>query len=147
MDEIGHSSGSDSSGPEEAPVFQNDRNVILLVDDDEEIRRALRFMLEKNGYGVLEAETSHEALQHYHESSPALVLMDIFLPGDHGINAIGSLLAIDPDARIIAFSGLHQESVVRQALEAGACDFILKPFEIDELLASIREHQKEGTEG
>ena len=113
---------------------------ILIVDDDEQMRRALRLMLEKNGFNVLEACSGEEAEELCKKEQPALVLMDIILPREHGLEAIHEILAFDPAAKIIAFSGIHQESIIRAALEAGAKDFLAKPFGHEEIIAAIRRY-------
>lgn len=100
----------------------------------------MRLMLEKMGYSVLEAGNGADGEAMYKKEKPSLVLMDIILPGEHGLDAIEGILDSDPDARIIAFSGIYQESVVMEALEKGARDFIAKPFSLDEMLATINEH-------
>lgn len=115
---------------------------ILVVEDDETMRKTLRIMLEKTNFCVLEASNGLEAEDVYKKESPSLVLMDIVLPGEHGLDAIKGIIAFDTDARIIAHSGLHQESLVMAALNAGARDFLAKPFELEEIIAAIKKHVK-----
>ena len=116
--------------------------MILVVDDDEQMRKALRLMLEMNGFDVLEAANGAEAKEVYSTDHPHLVLMDIILPGEHGLEAIKGIQTSDPDARIIAFSGVSQESLVKSAIDAGAKDFLAKPFDLEDMLAAIRRHIK-----
>lgn len=115
---------------------------VLVVDDDERVRNALKVMLEKAGYDTVLARNGGEAVKMYSEMAPPLVLMDILLPGQHGLDAIKEIIISDPDARIIAFSGMQQRSMVMAALDAGARDFIGKPFEIEELTVAIKKHMK-----
>ncbi len=115
---------------------------ILIVEDDATMRKTMRVMLEKINFSVLEASNGLEAEEVYKKDLPSLVFMDIVLPGKHGIDAIKGIIEFDTDARIIAYSGLHQESLVMASLDAGARDFIAKPFELEEIITTINKHIK-----
>ena len=115
---------------------------ILIVDDDEQMRKALRIMLEKHDFEVVEASTGAEAETVYKHDQPALVLMDIVLPKEHGLMAIERIVTADPDARIIGISGLHSEEIAASAREAGVKEYIFKPFDMDEVLPMIRRYTK-----
>ena len=90
------------------------------------------------GYSVVgEAKDGDEALVKYKEHEPNIVTMDVVMPSKHGIDAIKSIIEHDDKARIVVISGLHQKSLVMDALDAGARDYIIKPFEPDDLAAAI----------
>jgi two-component system chemotaxis response regulator CheY len=75
-----------------------------------------------------EAENGHDAVERYKELNPDLVTMDIIMPEMGGIDAVRGILAIDPDAKIVMCSALGQKALVGDALNAGAIDFLVKPF-------------------
>ncbi len=111
----------------------------LIVDDATIIRMMLRKMLSKMGIEVVgEAEDGEEAVRLYEEKKPDFVTMDITMPGMDGITATRKIVRSHPRARIIIISALGQESKVREAIAAGAKDFIVKPLKEDRLLLSIR---------
>ena len=113
---------------------------ILVVEDDENMRKSLRTMLETTGYNVLEAVNGSEAKAVYEREKPALVLMDIILPGEHGLDAIKEIIKFDSDARIVALSGIHHESLIMSTLDAGAMDFMAKPFTVEDMIEVIKKH-------
>lgn len=114
---------------------------ILLVDDAVFMRMILRRIAEDAGYEVVgEASNGKEAIQKYSELKPDLVTMDITMPEMNGIEATKEILNIDKDARIIMVSAMGQHSMVTDAMEAGARDFIVKPFNRDNVMEKIEEH-------
>lgn len=116
----------------------------LIVDDATIVRLMLRKMLGKNGIQVVaEAEEGEEAIRLYEATHPDFVTMDITMPGLDGISATRRIRTVDPAARIIMVSALGQETKVREAISAGASDFIVKPLKEDRLLKSIRRVLRE----
>jgi two-component system chemotaxis response regulator CheY len=114
---------------------------ILLVDDAVFMRMILRRIAEDAGYEVVgEASNGKEAIQKYSELKPDLVTMDITMPEMNGIEATKEILNIDKDARIIMVSAMGQHSMVTDAMEAGARDFIVKPFNRDNVMEKIEKH-------
>ena len=106
----------------------NRKITVMLVDDHAVVRAGYRLLLSQSGLIeiVREAERGEEACQHYAECKPAVVVMDLSMPGMGGLAAIRRILARDPDARILAFS-IHDEAVyAERALEAGASGYITK---------------------
>lgn len=110
---------------------------ILVVDDEPQIRRVLRSTLSTHGYVVTEAKTGEEALELIRKERPDLVLLDVNMPGMGGIDACREIRR-GSDAPIIMLTVRNAERDKVAALDAGADDYVVKPFGIDELLARIR---------
>ena len=111
----------------------------LVVDDTELIRRMLMQILRNSEFEVVGAAVDgSEAVEMYGQLSPHLVLMDIMMPGIGGIEAVRRILEADPAACIVMCSAYGEEAVVAEALDAGAVDFIAKPFIADSVLNSLR---------
>jgi two-component system, chemotaxis family, chemotaxis protein CheY len=108
---------------------------VLIVDDSAVIRRLLRGVFLPDRFQVVaEAGNGKEAVERYLAAKPDLVIMDIVLPEVSGIDATREIVSHDPRARIIVCSALGQEDLVMQALNAGASDYIVKPFEPEDVL-------------
>jgi two-component system KDP operon response regulator KdpE len=110
---------------------------ILIVDDEIQIRRALDINLRAHGYEVALAETGEEALTEAAARLPDLVLLDLGLPGMDGVDVIRGL-RVWTSIPIIILSARHTDASKVAALDAGADDYITKPFSINELLARLR---------
>jgi two-component system chemotaxis response regulator CheY len=110
---------------------------VLVVDDAAFMRMRLKKLLEDQGYEVVEAQNGREALERYQDAQPALVLMDITMPEMDGIEAVRTLIERDPDARVVMVSALGQQAMVLAAIQAGAKDFIVKPFQPDRVLTAV----------
>jgi two-component system chemotaxis response regulator CheY len=103
---------------------------VLIVDDAAFMRNMLKDILVKEGHQVVaEATNGEEAVLKYKQYHPDLVLMDIVMPGMDGIETVKALMSEDPAAKIIMCSALGQQQMVIEALQAGAKDFIVKPFQ------------------
>lgn len=108
---------------------------VLIVDDAAFMRTSLKMMLERNGFTVIgEAENGAMAVQKYMELNPNIVTMDITMPVLDGIEATKKIKEIDPKANIIIVSAMGQEVYVRDAVVAGAKNFIVKPFKEEHVL-------------
>jgi two-component system chemotaxis response regulator CheY len=108
---------------------------VLIVDDSMVMRSMIRDVLTKNGFNVVgQAKNGVEAVALYTQLKPDMVTMDVVMPGETGIEVIKKLVAIDPLARVLMVSGLNQKNLVIQAMENGAKDYVVKPFEADDLL-------------
>ena len=113
---------------------------ILVVDDAAFMRMMIKDILKKGGYEVVgEAEDGVKALEKYKELRPDLVTMDITMPEMDGITAVRELKKIDPNALIIMCSAMGQQAMVIDAIQAGARDFVVKPFQPDRVLEAIRK--------
>lgn len=113
---------------------------VLITDDTAFMRMTLRNILEKNGYQVVgEAEDGQDALDKYCDLRPDLVTMDITMPRMDGITAIKKIMEVDPQARIIVCSAMGQKALVIEALNAGARDFIVKPFQADRIINALQK--------
>ena len=111
---------------------------VLIVDDAAFMRLVLKNMLEKNGYEVVgEASNGQEAIERYKVLSPDLVTMDITMPIMEGIEAVKRIREMDSNAKIIMCSAMGQQVMVVQSLQAGAKDFIVKPFQEERVLQSV----------
>ncbi len=111
---------------------------ILVVDDAAFMRMMIKNIVTKNGYEVAgEAENGKQAVEKYAELRPDIVTMDITMPEMDGIDAVKAIRAIDPNASIIMVSAMGQQAMVMDAIQAGARDFIVKPFQQDRLLQAI----------
>ena len=110
----------------------------LIVDDAAIMRVRLREILEPEFKVIAEAENGNEALSRYEELKPDFVTLDITMPQMNGLAALKSLLAADPNARVVIVSAVGQKQIVFDAISMGAKDFIIKPFEPDRVMKSIR---------
>ncbi|HAA90252.1 MAG: Response regulator receiver protein [Thermoanaerobacterales bacterium 50_218] len=113
---------------------------ILIVDDAAFMRMMLKDILTKNGYTVVgEAENGLVAVEMYKELKPDLVTMDITMPEMDGITAVKEIKKIDPGAKIIMCSAMGQQAMVIDSIQAGAQDFIVKPFQPERVLEAVEK--------
>jgi len=111
---------------------------VLIADDASFMRQMIREIIEPEGHEVVgEATNGIEAIDLYNELSPDLVTMDIVMPKRSGIDAVKAILAEHPTACVVMCSALGQETLVMEALQAGARDFIVKPFKPDSVISTI----------
>ena len=113
---------------------------ILIVDDAAFMRMMIKDILTKNGYEVVaEAANGVEAVELYKSHQPDLVTMDITMPEMDGIEAVKQIKAVNPAAKVIMCSAMGQQSIVMDAIKAGANDFIVKPFQADRVLEAVKK--------
>src|SRR5512137_454705 len=110
---------------------------ILVVDDEPQIRRVMRSALSSHGYVITDAKTGEEALESIRKERPDLVLLDVNMPGMGGIEACREMRH-SFDAPIIMLTVRNAERDKVLALDAGADDYVVKPFGMEELMARIR---------
>jgi two-component system chemotaxis response regulator CheY len=129
------------SAGQAAPTAPGDssRPRILIADDSSFIRYGLRKLLTENGFHVLEADGGTRAIQLYKDEKPDAVLLDITMPDLDGLSALRQIRRLDPRARVAMVTGMGQQSIVLQAIQAGASDFVVKPFEAGRVLAAIQK--------
>ncbi|HEX7058032.1 MAG TPA: response regulator [Bacilli bacterium] len=115
-------------------------NKILIVDDAAFMRMMIKDILSKNGFEVVgEANDGSQALEKYRELKPDLVTMDITMPEMDGITALKEIKKIDSNAKVIMCSAMGQQAMVIDAIQAGAKDFIVKPFQADRVIEAIKK--------
>lgn len=113
---------------------------ILICDDATFMRMMIKDILIKNGYEVAgEAENGLVAIEKYNELKPDLVLMDITMPEMDGITALKKIVESDSEAKIIMCSAMGQQSMVIDSIQAGAKDFIVKPFQAERVVEAVQK--------
>jgi len=113
---------------------------VLICDDAEFIRNLLKDCLIEGGFEIAgEAVNGEDAVNKYKILKPDIVTMDIVMPVKSGIDAVKEIMDYDPKAKIIMCSALGQEILVMDAIEAGAKDFIVKPFTSEQIIKVIRK--------
>lgn len=116
---------------------------VLIVDDAAFMRMMVKDILSKNGYNVVgEAENGALAVDKYMELTPDLVIMDITMPEMDGLQAVREIRKRAPEARIIMCSAMGQQAMVIDAIQSGAKDFIVKPFQADRVLEAVAKALK-----
>ncbi|HHY43522.1 MAG TPA: response regulator [Coprothermobacter sp.] len=118
---------------------------VLIVDDAAFMRMMIKNVLTQNGYEVAgEASNGQEALVLYEKVKPDLVTLDITMPEMDGIQTLKELLKIDPSANIIMVTAMGQQQLVIEAIQVGAKDFVVKPFQPDRLLEAVKKALGDG---
>jgi two-component system chemotaxis response regulator CheY len=113
---------------------------ILIVDDNAFMRSTIKGVLTQAGFDIAaEAADGAEAVNTYATIKPDLVTMDITMPNMDGVEALKELLKRDPGAKVVMVSAMGQESLVVEAVTAGAVDFVIKPFEPDRVVDAINK--------
>ncbi|MCH7472662.1 response regulator [bacterium] len=111
---------------------------VLIVDDAAFMRMMIKDILEKNGMEVAgEAENGTVAVEKFRELKPDLVTMDITMPEKDGITALKEILEVDKNAKVVMCSAMGQQAMVIEAIQAGAKDFIVKPFKPERVVDAI----------
>jgi response regulator RpfG family c-di-GMP phosphodiesterase len=122
-----------------------DKEKILVVDDEEAIREVVTTLLEAQGYRCTPCSNGRVALDTFRDDTFDLVLSDIVMPEMDGLKLLAELRAEEPDVPVIMVTAMHDISIALEAIRAGAYDYILKPFEKDQLHLSVRralEHRR-----
>jgi two-component system response regulator AtoC len=122
---------------------------VLVVDDDAQVRSLLTDLLKSNGYRVRPAKTGAEALAAIAKERPDLVMMDVKLPDQDGLDVLRALRREHPELEVIMMTAFGGSSTAIKAMEHGAYDYVTKPFEIEDLLATLRrvfEHRELASE-
>src|SRR5579859_3055811 len=122
-----------------------DREKVLVVDDEEAIREVVTTLLDAQGYHTVACANGRIALDAFRNDSFDLVLSDIVMPEMDGLKLLSELRVDDPDVPVIMVTAMHDIAIALEAIRAGAYDYILKPFEKDQLYLSVRralEHRR-----
>ncbi|MGI6188191.1 MAG: response regulator [Clostridiales bacterium] len=113
---------------------------VLIVDDAAFMRMMIKDILTKNGFTVAgEAENGIRAVEKYKEIQPDLVIMDITMPEMDGIQAVKEIKKLDPEAKIVMCSAMGQQAMVIESIQAGARDFVVKPFQADRVIEAVNK--------
>ena len=113
---------------------------VLVADDARFMRQLIREIIEPEGFDVVgEAADGRAVVEEYTRLHPDLVTMDIVMPKRSGLDALKEILALDPAARVVMVSALGQEALVMEALQAGATDYLVKPFKPESVVATLRK--------
>ena len=112
---------------------------VLVVDDAAFMRMMIRDILAREGYLIHEAVNGRDAIEKYLEVRPDLVTMDITMPGMSGLEALQSIREQDPGARVLMVSAMGQQKMIVEALEYGAMDFLVKPFQPTKVLETVKK--------
>lgn len=116
---------------------------VFLVDDAAFMRMMLKDILSNNGYQVIgEAENGIVAVEKYPELKPDITIMDITMPEMDGLQAVKEIRSKDSAARIIMCSAMGQQAMVIEAIQSGAKDFVVKPFQADRVLEAVAKALK-----
>ena len=110
---------------------------VLIVDDEEPIRRLLGYMLQTHGYETVLASDSREARTRLDEQPFALILCDVNMPGESGMDLIRNILSQHPHTAVIMVTGLDSSVLANAALDMGAFGYIVKPFESNEVMIDV----------
>ena len=115
-------------------------HTVLVCDDAVFMRTLISDILTESGFEVIgEAETGVQAIERYKQLHPDLVTMDIVMPDMGGIDAVREITKFDADAKILMCSAMGQQALVVEAIQAGAKDFVVKPFQTDRVLSAIEK--------
>ncbi len=112
---------------------------VLVVDDAAFMRMMIRDILSKEGYAIHEAVNGRDAVQKYVEVRPDLVTMDITMPEMSGLDALREIRLKDPQAKVLMVSAMGQQKMIVEALESGALDFLVKPFQPTKVLETVKK--------
>lgn len=114
-------------------------HTVLVCDDAIFMRTMIADILTQAGYKIVgEAESGVEAVRRFQELKPDLVTMDIVMPEMGGIDAVREIVKLDPEARILMCSAMGQQALVVEAIQAGAKDFVVKPFQPARVLEAVQ---------
>lgn len=129
---------SPSRSPKRATPEEPSKRTVLVVDDDKDVRALLGDLLKEAGYATRDAKAGEEALAEVAKDRPDLVMMDVKLPDRDGLAVLKQLRREHPELEVIVMTAFGGSSTAIQAMEHGAYDYVTKPFEIDDLLATLR---------
>ena len=112
---------------------------VLVVDDAAFMRMMIRDILTRDGYTIYEAVNGRDAVEKYAEVHPDVVTMDITMPEMGGLEALRLIREQDPEARVLMVSAMGQQQMIVEAIESGAVDFLVKPFQPTKVLETVKK--------
>ncbi len=120
--------------------MQDNQKSVLIVDDIPFVRKTLKQILTNLGYRIVgEAETGEDAVRLFKETKPDIVTMDLVMPLMNGVEATRKIIQADQSAKVVILSAMMQENLVTEAIIAGAKDYIMKPFQTDEVARVLKQ--------
>ena len=114
-------------------------SIVMVVDDNRFMRKRISQVLTENGYETVMAEDGEHAVQVYRSVRPDATLLDVTMPKKDGIEALTEIRQLDPAAKVIMLTALNQQSVMVQAVQLGAKDFLTKPVVPERLMAALQK--------
>ena len=113
---------------------------VLIIDDSSMIRRLLRNIFVKNGFKVIgEADNGKKGYEKFKQLNPDVITMDMVMDEMTGLEALKHIISDNPDAKVIIVSSMGQNVIIRDAIIAGAKDFLIKPFNEKEVMDAVRK--------
>lgn len=113
---------------------------LLIVDDASVVRLMIKKVLKGSDFTIVgEAKNGREAFEKYKALKPDVVTMDLVMPEVDGIQATRDIVSFDKNAKVVIVSGIDQREMLMRAIDAGACSYIVKPFEADRVIATLSE--------
>ena len=113
------------------------QETILIVDDEDVVRKVLHAELSRHGYKCQEASNADHALERLRNSPAALVILDIKMPGKTGVELLPEIKVAYPDTAVVMATAVNDTSTVIQCMKQGAYDYMTKPFKMDELILNV----------
>jgi len=117
---------------------------ILIVDDDDQLRKSFHKLLVEEGYAVHTAASGEAGLKMVRENPPDLVILDVMLPGMNGLEAFQAMHAVEPKLPVIVMTAFGTTETAIEATKLGAYEYVLKPFEIPDMLELIKKALEAG---
>jgi len=117
-----------------------DKKKILIVDDAVPITAMMKEMIDETRYDVFIETTGERGIKAFEELKPDLVTMDIVMPSMNGIEAMEAIRMIDPEAKIVVITAIDMPNIINEAMEAGAVDYLVKPFAAKRLEKIFNKH-------
>ncbi len=112
---------------------------ILIAEDSRFVRLRIKKLLTEHNYDVVEAQNGEEAVQIYHQVNPDAVLLDFAMPIKNGMATLKEIRSFDPQAKVIMLTALDQQAIILRVMQAGAKDFLTKPYDADQLIAVLQK--------
>jgi len=121
-----------------SPRTEASAGTLLVTDDSLIIRQIIKDMATNAGWTVIgEASNGQEAIERYRQLRPDAVTLDLVMPEHDGLYALRGIMQFDPQAKVLLVSAVEQRGVLKDAFKAGAADFVAKPFDKENLLATL----------